>query len=80
MNELMNLSFQAIKAAYMKKKGWSEAQVEQQVLRKYNESEVTNFTEFDRFSIMMHELLLLPLQLYLIYTVEQVLHAARNES
>lgn len=56
INELMNLSDQAIKAVYMKKKGWSEAQVEQQVLRKYNVSEVTNFTEFDRFSIMMYDL------------------------
>lgn len=54
--ELINTLFQAIKAVYMKKKGWSEEQVEQQVLRKYNESEVTNFTEFDRLSIMMYDL------------------------
>lgn len=46
----------AIKAVYMKKLGWTEAQVQQQLLRKYNDSEVTNYTEFDRLSIMMYDL------------------------
>ncbi|KAF5309136.1 hypothetical protein D9619_012800 [Psilocybe cf. subviscida] len=54
MGGVITLREDAIKAVYMKKKGWSEEQVEQQVLRKYNESEVTNFTEFDRLSIMMY--------------------------
>ncbi|KAF5309135.1 hypothetical protein D9619_012801 [Psilocybe cf. subviscida] len=51
---VITLKAQQVKEVFKRTKGWSEKQVEEQILRPYQSSELTNFTEFDSNSIMMY--------------------------
>jgi hypothetical protein len=73
--------FLEVKEVFMRKKGWSEKQIEEQILRRYQENELTNFTEFDSRSIMMYVHSSSSYSCVLINNDfrAQVLHAQRNE-
>lgn len=43
-----------VREYFKKKKGLSDKQIDEQILSPYKDSELTNYTEFDRESIMMY--------------------------